>query len=128
MSSEPLILVVDDISTFRELIKDMLQEIGFNNVVEASDGQEALDFLKLNQTALVISDYMMSPKSGLDLLKGMKLEPSLNKIPFVLVSAVSDEAIVNEAIELGAQKCLKKPVSFATLKKEVISIFLSRME
>jgi len=122
------ILLVDDIASFRGIVRSMLQDIGFSDVREAADGEQALNLLKSSPVALVISDYMMSPKTGIDLLKGMKDDQTLKQIPFVLISAVSEQSIVSEAMSLGAQVCLRKPLGFPTLKKEILAIFAAQMK
>jgi two-component system chemotaxis response regulator CheY len=125
--STSTILVVDDISSFREMVRSMLEEIGFYDVHDAVDGEQALTLLRSCPFSLVISDYMMSPKNGIDLLRGMKDDQMFKQIPFVLISAVSEQTIVSEAMSLGATVCLKKPLGFATFKKEILSIFAAQM-
>lgn len=115
----PAILVVDDVPAFRAIVRDMLDELGYTNVVEAGDGAEALEKAQSQQFAVVISDYMMSPKNGIDLLEALRADQKLAKLPFIMVSAIDEMHIVEQAILLGATSYLPRPISFATLSKRV---------
>lgn len=117
--TSPAILIVDDVPAFRAIVRDMLDELGYKNVVEAGDGQEALDRAREQEFAVVISDYMMSPKNGIDLLEGLRNDKKLASVPFIMVSAVDEMHIVEKAILLGATSYLPRPISFATLSKRV---------
>jgi two-component system, chemotaxis family, chemotaxis protein CheY len=125
--SIPSILVVDDIPAFRAILRDMLEEMGFSEIHEAQDGGTALELLNRVEIGLVVSDYMMSPQSGLDLLQGMQNCSRLRAVPFLLVSAVSEQQIVEQAMELGARHCFSKPLNFNTFKHQVLGIFASAM-
>jgi two-component system chemotaxis response regulator CheY len=118
----PAILVVDDVPQFREIIREMLLELGHTNVVEAADGAEALEKANSQDFALVISDYMMTPKNGIDLLMGLRGNPKLQKTPFIMVSAIDEMDIVQQAILLGATSYLPRPISFATLSRRVSDV------
>lgn len=117
--TSPAILVVDDVPAFRAIVRDMLDELGFTNVVEAADGGEALAKAQEQKFAVVISDYMMSPKTGMDLLEGLRGDKRLADTPFIMVSAIDEMHIVEQAILLGATSYLPRPISFATLSKRV---------
>ena len=120
--NETPILVVDDSSCFRLIAGEMLKEMGYANVTEATDGDQALLLLQSKPFALVLSDYMMARFSGIDLLKSMKSDPQLAQIPFVLVSAQSEAAVIQEALELGAASCILRPLAYNLFKKEVSAI------
>ena len=126
-ANAPTLLVVDDVPSFREIIKDMLIDIGFPNVIEAADGSEALEKVRSQEVALVISDYMMSPKTGIDLLEGLKSDDKLKCVPFIMVSAVSEVEIQQRAIALGANGFIPRPISFDTLRKKVIDALCTTM-
>lgn len=119
----PAILLVDDVQAFRLIVRDMLGELGYTNVIEASDGAEALEKARLHPVGLVISDYMMVPQTGLDLLRGLRDEDALKEVPFIMVSSISEMHIVDQAIRLGATTYLPRPVSFATLSKRLNEVF-----
>jgi two-component system chemotaxis response regulator CheY len=123
----PAILVVDDIPAFRAIVRDLLEEIGFSEIHEAEDGSSALELLSRIDVGLVVSDYMMSPRSGLDLLQGMQESSRLRTVPFVLVSAVSEQDVVEQALGLGARHCFTKPLNFNAFKRQVLGIFASAM-
>ncbi len=118
----PAILVVDDVPNFREIVKGMLNELGYTNIVEAGDGGEALEKASGQRFDLVISDYMMTPKNGIDLLMGLRGNPKLAKTPFIMVSAIDEMDVVESAIILGATSYLPRPISFNTLRKRVDDI------
>lgn len=126
-ANAPTLLVVDDVPSFRDIIKDMLQDIGFPNVIEAADGGEALEKAQQQEIALIISDYMMSPKTGLDLLSGLKADEKLKNVPFILVSAVSEIEILQQAMTLGASGYIRRPIAFDTLRKSVIEALSKNM-
>ena len=125
--SASIILVVDDIPSFRGIVRSMLEDIGFSDVRDATDGEQALVMLRSLPFALVISDYMMNPKTGLDLLRGMKSDKMFKQIPFILMSAVSEQSVVSEAMSLGANVCLNKPLGFPTFRREILAIFAEQM-
>ena len=117
---EPVILIVDDIPSFREVIKDMLQEIGFNSFVEANDGAEALSVIANNPPALVLSDYMMPNVNGIELLKSFKSNDGLKSIPFIMVTGVSEKSVADDANANGVAAIITKPVNFNLLRTTVL--------
>ncbi len=118
--SEQAVLVVDDIPGFRAIICEMLEELGFPSCIEASDGGEAYEKAKQNKPALIISDYMMCPKTGMDLLNFVKKDPELCSTPFILISAVAENEVFEKALSLGASGYIARPVGFEKLKKSVL--------
>jgi len=127
LSDEPQVMVIDDIPATREIIRDMLQEMGFSRIEEASDGREALDKLKERGAQLIICDYMMKDMSGLDLLNQLRNHPYLVDIPFIVVSAVGDVPVIETALDLGASDYIVKPVSFQLLRRKVSDVLRRRV-
>lgn len=125
--AEPQVLLVDDVESTRAVIRDMLEEMGFKDIVEASDGKEALDLLKRHRAQLIICDYMMQNLSGLDLLHQLRNYPYLVDIPFIIVSGVNDVPVVETAMDLGAADYVVKPVCFALLKNKITDVLRRRM-
>jgi CheY-like chemotaxis protein len=128
LSDEPQVMVVDDIAGTREIMKDMLQEMGFKKIVEASDGREALEKLKADGAQLIICDYMMKDMSGLDLLNQIRNHPYLVDVPFIVVSAVGDVPVIETALELGASDYIVKPLSFTLLRRKITDVLRRRIE
>jgi CheY-like chemotaxis protein len=124
---EPQALVVDDVPATRAALKDMLYEIGFKRVMEASGGREALEKLKSEGADLIVCDYMMEDMSGLDLLNQLRNHAYLVDIPFIVVSSNGDAPVIETAIDLGAAEYLVKPVSFQLLKKKITDVLMRRM-
>lgn len=127
VAEEPQVLVVDDIAGTREIIKDMLQEIGFTRIEEAGDGREALQKLKQNRAQLIICDYVMKDMSGLDLLSQLRNHPYLVDVPFIMVSAVGDVPVIEAALNLGAADYIVKPVSFQLLRRKITDVLRRKM-
>ena len=127
LTSSPAVLVVDDIPAFRSIVKDMLEDLGFNEIIEASDGYEALEKVKAQEVSLIVSDYMMAPGTGLDLLRGLNQDPKLTEIPFIMVSALNENKVVNEAMELGASSYIVKPLGFEVFRSKVLEALQIRM-
>jgi CheY-like chemotaxis protein len=124
---KPQALVVDDVPATRAALKDMLHEIGFTRVIEASGGREALEKLKSEGADLIVCDYMMQDMSGLDLLNQLRNHAYLVDIPFIVVSSNGDAPVVETALDLGAADYLVKPVSFQLLKKKITHVLMRRM-
>ena len=124
---EPQALVVDDVPATRAALKDMLYEIGFTRVLEASGGREALEKLKSQGADLIVCDYMMQDMSGLDLLNQLRNHAYLVDIPFIVVSSNGDAPVIETALDLGAAEYLVKPVSFQLLKKKITDVLMRRM-
>jgi len=119
IDNEPQVMIVDDIPGTREILRDMLEEMGFKHIVEASDGREALEKLQKERAQLIICDYMMKDMSGLDLLSQIRNHPYLVDIPFIVVSAVGDAPGIETAKQLGAAEYIVKPLSFQLLRRKV---------
>jgi two-component system chemotaxis response regulator CheY len=117
------ILVVDDYKTMIRIIRNLLKQLGFENVDEATDGKEALDKMKNKKYGLVISDWNMEPMTGLDLLKGVRANASMLKTPFIMMTADSQTQNVVAAKKAGVDNYIVKPFNAATLKGKIDAVF-----
>ena len=122
------ILVVDDFSTMRRIVKTCLRQIGFENVSEAEDGAVALQKLKNAGTpfSLVISDWNMPNMMGIDLLKAVRGDDSLKTIPFVMVTAEAQQENVIEAARAGVSNYIVKPFTADALQSKLEAVFAKR--
>lgn len=122
------ILVVDDMSTMRKIIKNMLGQIGFTNITEADDGATAWPLI---QNAIkegtpyefIVSDWNMPQLSGLDLLKKVRETEGLEKLPFLMITAEAEQGNVVIAVKAGVSNFIVKPFSAAVLKEKIDKIF-----
>ena len=117
------ILVVDDYSTMIRIIRNLLKQLGFENVDEASDGSAALAKLQTKRYGLVISDWNMEPMTGYELLKEVRADPGLNKTPFIMVTAESKTENVIAAKKAGVNNYIVKPFNAQTLKTKIEAVF-----
>ena len=117
------ILTVDDFSTMRRIIRNMLRQLGYNNVVEAEDGAEALSLLHREKVDFVISDWNMPHMNGLDLLKAIRADANLKPLPVLLVTAEALKENVVEALKAGVNNYVVKPFTAETLKEKIDAIF-----
>ena len=115
-------LVVDDYRTMRRILRNLLAEIGFVNVEEAEDGRSALRMLHERRYDLVISDWNMTPMSGLDLLRLVRWDDELKHVPFIMITAVNTAENVAAAKAEGVSGYIVKPFTAATLQKRIDSV------
>ncbi len=116
------ILIVDDYKTMLRIITNLLRQLGFMNVDEATDGEMALDLMKHKEYGLVISDWNMEPMTGIDLLKAVRANDDKHKeVPFIMVTAESKTENVIAAKEAGANNYIVKPFNADTLKQKMVS-------
>lgn len=113
------ILIVDDISVMRKIMLATLRQLGFDNLFEAVNGQEALEVLHRERFDLVISDWQMQPIDGLELFKIISGDATLQYLRFLLVTAESDAVCAEQIQAAGVQDYLAKPFSFADLRQKV---------
>jgi two-component system chemotaxis response regulator CheY len=113
------VLVVDDASTMLRIIRNLLQQLGFKDIDTASSGAAALAKMITKNYGLVISDWNMQPMTGFDLLKQVRSDPSLNKMPFIMVTAESRHENVTAAINAGVNSYIVKPFNAQTLKAKI---------
>ena len=116
------VLVVDDYATMRRIIRNLLNQIGFQKIEEASDGADALTKLRAGQFGLVISDWNMEPMTGLQLLKEVRADIRLKGTPFIMVTAESKTENVVAAKQAGVNNYIVKPFNAATLKTKLSSV------
>jgi two-component system chemotaxis response regulator CheY len=117
------VLVVDDFATMRRIIKNVLKQIGFTNILEADDGTAALGVLKENKVDLIISDWNMPKMNGLDLLKTVRKEEETKKVPFVMVTAEAQKDNVLQAVQAGVSNYIVKPFTADAVKEKLSKIF-----
>ncbi len=116
------ILIVDDYRTMLKIIRNLLKQLGFTNVEEATDGSEALGKLRDGEFDLVISDWNMEPMTGLQLLKEVRADERLRSVPFIIITAESKIENVVAAKEAGVSNYIVKPFNAATLKAKLTSV------
>ena len=113
------VLVVDDYSTMRKIVRNVLGQIGFDNIDEAGDGNAALQKLKAGGFGLVISDWNMEPMSGLELLREVRADPALATLPFIMVTAEARAAKIAEAERAGVSGYIIKPFGAEALSLKI---------
>ncbi|RJF88104.1 response regulator [Oleomonas cavernae] len=116
------ILIVDDYKTMLRIIRNLLKQLGFDNVDEATDGQQALSRLKAKPYSLVISDWNMEPMTGYDLLKEVRADDQLKKTPFIMITAESKTENVIAAKQAGVNNYIVKPFNAETLKTKMRAV------
>ena len=116
-------LVVDDFSTMRRIIRNLLKELGFSNVEEAEDGAAALQMLKSHPYDFVISDWNMPKMDGLELLQTIRTDQSLKTLPVLIVTAEAKKENIIAAAQAGASGYVVKPFTAATLDEKLGKIF-----
>jgi len=119
------ILVVDDFSTMRRIVRNLLKELGFTNVVEAEDGVEALRRLRADAFDFVVSDWNMPNMTGIELLREIRKDGTLKHLPVLMVTAEAKKENIIEAAEAGASGYVVKPFTAITLDEKLQKIFLT---
>ena len=117
------ILVVDDFPTMRRIVRSLLKELGFENVEEAEDGQEALTKLRAGGFEFVVSDWNMPNLDGLEMLKEIGQDPKLSSLPVLMVTAEAKKENIIAAAQAGANGYVVKPFTAATLEEKLNKIF-----
>ncbi len=117
------ILVVDDFSTMRRIIKNLLRELGFTNVSEADDGQTALPKLQSGDFDLLITDWNMPGMTGIDLLRAVRADEKLANLPVLMVTAEARREQIIAAAQAGVNGYIIKPFTAGTLKEKLEKIF-----
>jgi two-component system chemotaxis response regulator CheY len=116
-------LVVDDFSTMRRIVRNLLKELGYTNADEAEDGAVALAKLKSEKFDFVVSDWNMPNMTGIELLKCIRAEPSIKDIPVLMITAEARKENIIEAAQNGANGYIVKPFTAATLDEKLAKIF-----
>ena len=117
------ILVVDDYNTMIRIIRNLLRQLGFNDVDDAPDGSIALSKMHIKRYGLIISDWNMEPMTGYELLREVRSDPSLASTPFIMVTAESKTENVIAAKQAGVNNYIVKPFNAATLKTKIEAVF-----
>jgi two-component system, chemotaxis family, chemotaxis protein CheY len=121
--SKMKILVVDDFSTMRRIVKNILKQLGYENILEADDGTSALVTLKNEKIDFIISDWNMAQMSGIELLKAVRTTEGLQNIPFLMVTAEGNKENVIEAVKNRVNNYIVKPFTPETLMEKISKIF-----
>jgi two-component system, chemotaxis family, chemotaxis protein CheY len=126
VSKEMKFLVVDDYSTMRRIVKNLLHDLGYAQVQEADDGNTALPMLKTGGFDFLITDWNMPGMPGLDLLKAVRSDDKLSKLPVLMLTAEAKREQIVEAAQAGVNGYVIKPFTAATLKEKIDKILESR--
>ena len=117
------VLVVDDYSTMIRIIRNLLKQLGFENIDDASDGSAALNKMRGKKYGLVISDWNMEPMTGYELLRGVRADDRLSRTPFIMVTAESKTENVIAAKKAGVNNYIVKPFNAQTLRSKIDAVF-----
>jgi two-component system chemotaxis response regulator CheY len=117
------ILVVDDFSTMRRIVRNLLKELGYTNVDEAEDGVVALQKLKGSNFQFVVTDWNMPNMTGIQLLRAIRADPTLKALPVLMITAEAKKENIIEAAQSGASGYIVKPFTAATLEEKLKKIF-----
>lgn len=118
------ILIVDDYKTMLRIIRNLLRQLDFNNVDEATDGAQALTMLRSGSYGLVISDWNMQPMTGLQLLQEVRADAKLRNLPFIMITAESKTENVIAAKQAGVSNYIVKPFNAETLKEKIEKVLV----
>lgn len=117
------ILIVDDFSTMRRIVKNILRQLNFVNITEADDGTTALEILQREKIDLIVSDWNMPKMTGLELLKAVRADDALKHIPFLMVTAEAQQENIIEAVKAGVSNYIVKPFTAETLSQKINQMF-----
>jgi two-component system, chemotaxis family, chemotaxis protein CheY len=117
------VLVVDDFATMRRIVKNILVQLGFKNIVEADDGTTAVDVLKNEKVDLIISDWNMPKMTGLDLLKYVRADADIGATPFIMVTAEAQQDNIILAVKAKVSQYIVKPFTAETLGEKINKVF-----
>lgn len=123
MNKDMKILIVDDFSTMRRIIKNLLRDLGYNNTQEADDGNTALPMLKGGSFDFLVTDWNMPGMQGIDLLKAVRADADLAALPVLMVTAEQKREQIVEAAQAGVNGYIVKPFTAQTLKEKIDKIF-----
>jgi two-component system, chemotaxis family, chemotaxis protein CheY len=115
-------LVVDDFSTMRRIVKNILRDLEFKNVLEAEDGTTAVQILSSQKVDLVVSDWNMPKMSGIELLKHVRSNDNLKELPFLMITAEAQKENIIEAVKAKVSNYIVKPFTAATLAEKLAKI------
>ena len=117
------ILIVDDFSTMRRIIKNLLRDLGFNNTQEADDGMTGLPMLQSGNFDFLVTDWNMPGMTGIDLLRAVRADPKLAHLPVLMVTAEAKKDQIVEAAQAGVNGYIVKPFTAVTLKEKIDKVF-----
>ena len=117
------VLVVDDFATMRKIVRNILKQIGFEDITEAEDGNSALQVLKNETVGLVVTDWNMPNMTGLDLLRQIRSNPKTAQLPVLMVTAEGLKENVLEAVKAGVNNYVVKPFTAEVLQEKIEAIF-----
>lgn len=123
MDKDMKILIVDDFSTMRRIIKNVLQDLGFNNTEEADDGTTALPMLRSGSYDFLITDWNMPGMQGIDLVQAVRADAKMGKMPILMVTAEAKKEQIVKAAEAGINRYIVKPFTPETLREKIGKIF-----
>jgi two-component system chemotaxis response regulator CheY len=123
MNKDMKILIVDDFSTMRRIIKNLLRDLGFSNTHEADDGTTALPMLRNGNFDFLVTDWNMPGMQGIDLLKAVRADPKLASLPVLMVTAEAKKDQIVEAAQAGVNGYIVKPFTAQTLGEKIDKIF-----
>ena len=117
------VLVVDDFATMRRIVKNILTQLGYKNIIEADDGSTAVDILKNEKVDMIISDWNMPKMTGLDLLKHVRADADMADTPFIMVTAEAQQDNIILAVKAKVSQYIVKPFTAETLGEKIDKIF-----
>jgi two-component system chemotaxis response regulator CheY len=117
------VLVVDDYKTMVRIVRGLLEQLDFRNIDDATDGPSALELIRAKDYGLILSDWNMSPMTGLQLLQAVRADPRTKSTPFVMVTAEAKTENVVAARNAGANNYIIKPFNMAVLKQKLTAVF-----
>lgn len=123
MNKNMSILVVDDFSTMRRIVKKLLKDLGFTNIQEADDGKTALPMLKTGNFDFLITDWNMPGMPGIELLKALRADEALKGLPVLMVTAEAKREQIVQAAQAGINGYVVKPFTASTLEEKISNIF-----
>ena len=123
MDKNMKILVVDDFSTMRRIVKNILRQLGFNNIIEADDGTAAVSVLEREKVDLIISDWNMPQMTGIELLRHVRSTEEIKDMPFLMVTAEAQQENIIEAVKAKVSNYIVKPFTADTLQEKLDKIF-----
>ncbi len=123
MDKNMKILIVDDFSTMRRIVKNLLKDLGFTNTFEADDGKSALPILEAGEIDFLLTDWNMPGMTGIDLLKAVRANPEIADLPVLMITAEAKREQIIVAAQAGVNGYVIKPFTAATLKEKIEKIF-----
>ncbi|GLX91513.1 histidine kinase [Pseudomonas weihenstephanensis] len=123
MDKNMKILIVDDFSTMRRIIKNLLRDLGFTNTVEADDGITAIPILNTGSIDFLVTDWNMPGMTGIDLLRHVRADEKLRSLPVLMVTAEAKREQIIEAAQAGVNGYVVKPFTALALKEKIEKIF-----